>query len=159
MAKEIERKFLVTQSPPYLERIDESELIVQFYLYIDDNEEIRFRKSIALSTQKTQCSLTIKTGSGLVRDECEHAISEEAFDLIGMNKFMLRKLRMTLKLDSGHIGYLDRYITTGGPLKPTILEVEFEDEESAKAFRPPSWVSEEVTNNKQYKASYLYCQT
>ena len=36
-----------------------------------------------------------------------------------------------------------------------MVEVEFPDEESAKAFNPPEWFGEEVTFDDRFKNNYL----
>ena len=37
-----------------------------------------------------------------------------------------------------------------------VIEVEFDSEEKANDFVPPSWFGKEITGDKRYKNSYLY---
>ena len=73
MTHEIERKFLVYELPPEIDRYPHSE-IIQGYLMITDNDvEVRVRKKGGL------CYHTVKSGSGMVRKEAEKEISEQEF--------------------------------------------------------------------------------
>lgn len=159
MAKEIERKFLVADEVLLtLKDILSVGAIEQIYLYSDGKTEIRFRKSTDMMTQTTSYTMTIKIGSGLERKEYEHPITQEVYEELSRNKRKLRKVRFTLSLKDGRIGYLDKYLLVGGSLKPNILEVEFESKEEAESFIPPHWVREEVTDDPSYQAYRLYNQ-
>ena len=102
--------------------------------------------------------MTIKIGSGLERKEYEHPITQEVYEELSRDKRKLRKVRFTLSLKDGRIGYLDKYLLVGGSLKPNILEVEFENKEEAESFIPPHWAREEVTDDPSYRAYHLYNQ-
>lgn len=159
MAKEIERKFLVADEVLLtLKDILAVDAVEQIYLYGDGKTEIRFRKSTDMMTQTTSYTMTIKVGSGLERKEYEHPITQEAYEELSRDKRKLKKVRFTLSLKDGRIGYLDRYLLVGGSLKPNILEVEFESKEEAESFVPPHWVREEVTDDPSYQAYHLYNQ-
>lgn len=81
MAKEIERKFMLTEFPDSL--VQEGVLvpvkeqrIEQTYLAIDDTQELRVRKIRDMVTGEFEFTHTFKNGNGLVREEIEYSISE-----------------------------------------------------------------------------------
>src|SRR4051812_48208054 len=73
MADEIERKFLLDEAPPWLGE-HPSEAIRQGYLAIGDDAEVRLRM------RNREPLLTVKRGSGRVREEIEVDIGGEQFD-------------------------------------------------------------------------------
>ena len=76
MNVEIERKFLVQEIPDLLENLNFNS-IMQGYLCADaDRNEIRLRR------KGDKYYLTVKNGSGRIRNETEVDISREQFDLL-----------------------------------------------------------------------------
>jgi len=147
MPHEIERKFLIKNYPSELTN-SPSHTILQGYVYIEDEFELRLRMKGDKYYQ------TIKKGGGLKRDEFEIEITNAQFDKL----WQLTEGRRIEKLRY-EIGYkksiieLDVY---GGHLKNLITaEIEFKSEEESIAFKPPAWFSEEITADERYKNKNL----
>lgn len=148
MANEIERKYLVKELPPEIDRYPHSE-IIQGYLMITDNDvEVRVRK------KGERCSHTVKSGKGLVRKEVEKEITQAEFnehwkDTEGKR---VEKVRYEIEFKESLIE-LDIY---SGDLEGLIVaEVEFDSEKESSRFKPPEWFEEEVTNDERYKNKNL----
>ncbi len=147
MSQEIERKFLLKELPdltgkPFLH-------IEQGYLCLGDKEEVRLR-SISLKNCDPSYVLTVKKGSGLIRGEGEISISKQQFDTlwpmtVGRRLVKKRYDYWTINEDIEIDIYED---SLQGLL---VAEVEFENEEEARAYQPPSWIGEDVTNDDHYK--------
>lgn len=153
MAKEIERKYVLTDRrlPSYVVT-ENSRQIHQTYLAIG-KEEVRVRKTIK-EGQETH-TMTIKKGSGLTREEIEFEIDVETYNqlLEGENRKPLIKTRRTMHL----LGYeFDCDIYENAAIEGLqTFEVEFASEEEALAFEAPKWL-EEVTGDKRYKNQNLW---
>ena len=147
--KEIERKFKVSKLPENLEAFPKNE-IRQGYISIEDNGiEIRIRQ------KNERYFKTIKSGTGVVRNEIETSISKNKFEKLWNETYgkNLEKTRYEIKLDDGNLAELDVY---KGPLKGLIVvEVEFTNENKANDFLPPNWFGEDVSENQNYKNSSL----
>lgn len=142
---EIERKFLVRSLPDL--RMCRRKEIEQFY--ISTVPEIRARRAGA------NCFLTIKRGSGLVREEYEIPLSLNEFNALRSKMVgkVVQKVRYYLDMSSGLVIELDVF---KGELTPlSLVEVEFKSEEDAKAFIPPDWFGVDVTDNEAYKNKNL----
>ncbi len=143
--REIERKFLVGDPPPDLERHPRSQL-QQGYVAIDPaGIEVRIRR------RDEQTTLTIKRGSGRSRAEEEMEIGAERFgrlwDLTQGRR--VEKTRYEIPADGGLTIELDVY---HGPLDGlSTAEVEFGSEAQADAFTAPDWFGREVTGDDAYK--------
>jgi adenylate cyclase len=148
MAYEIERKFLVKELPPEIDRYPHSE-IMQGYLIVTDNDiEVRIRKKGVLYSE------TVKAGSGLVRQESEKEITEKQFfDHWPLTEGKrIQKVRYEIEHEDVLIE-LDIY---SGELEGLVVaEVEFESEEESSHFTPPDWFGEEVTHDERYKNKNL----
>lgn len=148
MAHEIERKFLVKELPPELDRYPHSE-IVQGYLMITENDvEIRVRK------KGGRCFHTVKSGTGLVRRESEKEITEAEFaeywpETLGKR---IEKVRYEIEYEESIIE-LDIY--SGELAGLVVAEVEFESEEESSHFLAPDWFETEVTHDERYKNKNL----
>lgn len=154
MAKEIEKKYLITSIPSNLNVESEKE-IHQTYLAIGD-EELRVRKTIKNGVEKH--TLTIKRGGGLSRDEIETEITLSTYNqlLSSTIKTPLIKTRKTFKTTSGSFEYIaeiDIYQNIEGLM---VAEVEFPSETAAHNFIKPSWFEEDVTEDKTYKNQNLW---
>ena len=143
--REIERKFLVADPPPDLERHPRSHL-QQGYLAVDPvGIEVRIRR------RDEQTTLTIKGGRGRARAEEEMEISRERFarlwDLTAGRR--VEKTRYEIPADGGLTIELDVY---HGPLEGLLTaEVEFGSEAQADTFSAPDWFGRDVTGDDAYK--------
>jgi CYTH domain-containing protein len=149
MATEIERKFLLDDLPPTL-RFARGEAIKQGYLALDGDTEVRLR------TGSKAPVLTIKSGRGEVRTEVE--LSVEGRDAQALWELTegrrIEKTRRLMRLD-GAEAEVDEY--TGELAGLVVVEVEFPDEQSARAFTPPDWFGRELTGEKAYANRSLAC--
>jgi len=148
---EIERKFLVV---PQLVEEELAKLpsasIRQAYLVTDreSGREVRIR------AREGTYSLTVKSGRGMVREEREIALSEEQFVVLlaGTQGKVIEKQRYEVPV-GGYRAEVDVY---EGFLNGLVtVEVEFPNEEEAKAFIAPDWFGEEKTGEDQYKNAQL----
>jgi len=139
---EIERKFLLAELPPTM-RLARREPIRQGYLALDGDTEVRVR-----ITPK-RAVLTIKSGRGGVRTEEEVVLDKRQGDALWelTEGRRLQKSRRQMRID-GHDVDVDEY---AGALDGLVVaEVEFVDEESARAFEAPSLFVRELTGDPAY---------
>ncbi|MDE3134090.1 MAG: CYTH domain-containing protein [Acidobacteriota bacterium] len=146
---EIERKWLVPERPREALGGLPPDRIQQGYLTIgDDGVETRVRRRGA------RCTLTVKSGRGMVRAETEITLTPEQFEALwpATAGARVEKERHALRLD-GRVIELDVY---GGALRGLIVaEVEFDDHREATSFTPPHWFGLEVTDDPDYKNQRL----
>lgn len=156
MANEIERKYLVRNFIPELVKNRGYQNIEQFYISYnqENNVSVRARKTVYWSDD-TEVSyvLCIKAPSTnpLVRLEFEKRITMEEY----------------LSLRTMHIGkiinkkryYMNQHFDLDVFSDGLILaEIEFKTLEEAEKYEKidkPSWIGDEVTNNKEYFNSYI----
>ena len=152
MAKEIERKFLLSEIPSHLVPTEER-MVYQNYLSVKKDEEIRIR--LEEKNGERKCDVTYKRGNGLVREEVKFNISESMyFDLSSLIKENpIKKFRQFFQLGE-HELMVDTYLETKEPL--IVAEIEFESEEAANKFVPPSWFGQEVTDDHNFKNKNLW---
>jgi adenylate cyclase len=146
---EIERKFVVKDSPPDLERFPTSG-IRQGYLAVDaDGTEVRVRSRDGTAV------LTVKQGAGRSRAEEEFEIDTERFDRLWplTEGRRVEKRRYGLPVADGLTIEVDVY--AGALAGLVIAEVEFPDERAADAFEPPGWFGREVTDDARFKNQNL----
>lgn len=146
MAREIERKFQVDRLPEEIARVPEEE-VAQGYLATGDNE-VRIRRRGGGHV------LTVKQGSGLSRAEVEVPVAPAAFEELWplTEGRRVEKTRRVIGID-GHKVEVDVY---RGPLAGLVTaEVEFDDDDAADAFSPPSWMSRELTGDRRYSNQRL----
>jgi adenylate cyclase len=140
---EIERKYLVAELPPDL-RAWEAQRIEQGYLAITDDVEVRVRR------RGDRATLTIKSAPGLVRVEEELDLDERRFASLWPLTAGRRvvKTRHVREAAPGVVLELDVY---EGDLEGLYtLEVEFGDEDAARAFAPPPWAGDDVTGDPRF---------
>lgn len=140
---EIERKYLVVAPPEDLSG-QSSEAIRQGYL---DREA--GGTSIRLRQRGEAYVLTVKQGSGLRRAEVEVTLGKAQFDALwpltegrrlSKTRYYLAHGAHTIECDVFH----ER-------LEGLVLaEVEFDSEQAAEAFQPPSWFGRDVTGEDAY---------
>ncbi|MFA9407734.1 MAG: CYTH domain-containing protein [Candidatus Dadabacteria bacterium] len=148
MAFEIERKFLVNELPPEIDRYPHSE-IMQGYLMITDNDiEVRVRK------RGGHCTHTVKSGSGLVRKEAEKEITEAEFFEHWPETKGKRVLKVRYDIDYEEF-LIELDIYSGDLQGLVVAEVEFDSEEESSHFVPPKWFGEEITLDERYKNKNL----
>lgn len=139
---EIERKFLLGGLPSAL-AFARRRAILQGYLAIDGDTEVRIRRTPAGST------LTIKRGGGEVRVEEELVLGERQADALWelTEGRRLQKARRIMRVDGLDVE-VDEY---AGALDGLVVaEVEFIDEASSRAFHPPAWFGRELTGDPAY---------
>jgi CYTH domain-containing protein len=139
---EIERKFLLEAMPSTM-RFARRQPIRQGYLALDGDTEVRVR----ITPQRAV--LTIKSGRGGVRTEEELALDRRQGDALWelTEGRRVQKTRRRVRVGDGVVE-VDEY---GGALDGLLVaEVEFEDEQAARAFRPPPWFGREVTDDPRY---------
>ena len=141
--REIERKFVVKRPPLELGDLPRDE-ITQGYLAIESGGvQVRLRKKGNVR------SLTYKRNLKSGREEREIRISAEQFEALwpATTGRRLTKVRYEMQW-KGHTIEIDVY--TGRHDGLVVAEVEFADEKSCVAFKPPDWMSEEVTGKARY---------
>jgi adenylate cyclase len=142
MPREIERKFLVDEAPPDLER-HPSEDILQGYVAIDAAAEVRVRR------RGESLTLTVKSAPARIRVEEEIEIDEARFASLWQLSEGRRivKTRHLIEHDGVTIE-LDVYRDALSGL--LTAEVEFGSEAESDAFRSPPWLGREITGDPGY---------
>lgn len=157
---EIERKFLLKHIPENLDSYP-YRLIEQAYLNV--TPVIRIRR------QDDQYYMTYK-GSGMMsREEYNLPLNQEAYEhllpkadgnviskkryLIPLSQEEINPECLSLLGDTALIIELDEFAPPFAPL--LLAEVEFPNEEAARAFRMPNWFAEDVTQDVRYHNSYM----
>ena len=143
---EIERKFLVKYLPEGLENYPHSEIS---QAYISTRPVIRIRQ------KGDSYILTVKSQGLLSREEFEMDLSREEYDnlaakaegnVITKTRYKIpEKDNLTIELDIFH-GIFDGLI---------FAEVEFPDEEAARAYTPPLFFGRDVTEAGTFQNSSL----
>lgn len=144
---EIERKFLVDmENLPFKLHDYPFQIIEQAYLNTDP--VVRIRRS------GDDYYLTYK-GSGMMkRTEYNLPLNKESYDhllpktdgrIISKKRYLINYNSYTVELDVFFGDYEGLYLA----------EVEFENEEEASCFIPPSWLMEDVTMDKKYHNSNM----
>lgn len=147
MAKEIERKYLVTDTS-YREVATEKRHIIQAYLNRDPKATVRVRIAGDMAF------LTIKgKNSGAVRDEWEYAIPiSDARNMIERcaTGRIIEKTRYIVPF-GGYLWEVDEF---GGELEGlTVAEIELPSADTE--FSLPSFIGDEVTGDPRYYNSSL----
>jgi CYTH domain-containing protein len=148
---EIERKFLVPELPPDLERAQSTRIEQGYIAIADDGTEVRIRRRDGAAV------LTIKGSGGRSRLEEEFEIDIERFGRLWplTEGRRLEKARHVIPIEAGLTIELDVY--GGGLAGLAVAEVEFGSELAADAFRPPEWFGSEVTDDVRFKNQRLAC--
>jgi CYTH domain-containing protein len=145
---EIERKFVVENVPANWKRAKSSRIVQGYLPLVDSGLEIRLRRKGA------QRVLKIKAGHGRSRLEEEINVSDRQFRALWPLTQRARIAKRRYKVDSsGHVIEMDVY---EGPLRGLITaEVEFKTHRESRLFRPPTWLSQEVTGNRRFSNQVL----
>lgn len=150
---EIEGRWLITEAgvKSLLKKYKENaeQMVLETHFHIFGDSFIRIRK--VEGDGWTKYKFCVKSGHGLVRVEIEKEINEESFNL------MKKDFELSSTCTAYHITGLPGIHAVDLKLIPDcipILEVEFEDEESAKAFKLSSifkGTAINVSNNPMYE--------
>lgn len=147
--QEIERRFLVDTLPNDLDRYPYTPL-KQGYIIAVPSATLRIREG------QSSSRLTIKTGHGISRSEIEIRISEEQAQQLWplAGQMILSKRRYFIPGNQAeHPMELDVY---GGIHEGLIvLEQEFNNLETAQAWRPPAWAGQDITDDTRYTNAAL----
>jgi adenylate cyclase len=143
ISREIERKFLVKRLPPNLRHFH-SRTIEQGYLAAkSDGTQIRLRKS------GRRCSLTIKRGRGISRQEIEIDLTRDQFEELWPATAGCRLTKTRYDVPFGRYT-VEIDIYRGRNQGLVVAEVEFRDERECKRFVPPDWFAAEVSGKSRY---------
>lgn len=161
---EIERKFTVTNLPVNLESYP-CHVIEQAYLNTDPVVRIRreddsyymtYKGKGLLAREEYNLPLNERSyyhlrekadGNVISKKRYVIPISEPKFDMIRMSAAKISVDQLSLSVE------LDIFEPPFAPL--VIAEVEFPDKETAEAFLPLDWFSQDVTNDPAYHNSNL----
>ncbi len=145
---EIERKFFLTRKPVELLTGVQGEEIRQGYLLLEADRELRIRQRAG------QCSMTLKSGQGLKRQEQECAIPRSQFEMLWPLTAgrRIEKVRYAVRWQ-GYDLEIDLFSGTLAPLM--VLEVEFATVAAAMDFVPPEFAGRDLTADKAYKNAAL----
>jgi adenylate cyclase len=146
MAKEIERKFLVTSNE--WKSISKKKLYRQGYLAINNGGVVRVR------TVSDKGYITIKSQrNNLTRDEFEYEIPFEDAEYMLENlciKPLVEKYRTKINYN-GMVWEVDEFIGENEGLIVAEIELEYENQK----IDLPNWLGAEVTNDPKYYNSNL----
>lgn len=151
MAKEIERKFLLTKgsSIPIPESFVKT-IIKQGYIHIEKNKQIRIR--IFKLENSIECaSICVKYTGKQIRDEFEFFITpklKEAKELYNKCELFLEKKRLSFDANLKGVTYdIDSF-----PNGMQWIEVEFDSIKIMKRWekKKPYWVGKEVSNDSNF---------
>lgn len=147
--QEIERKFLILDTPDFRQEAFRNTRIEQGYLNSAAERTVRVR------IRGEQGFLTIKgksSNDGLSRFEWEKEIPvDEAEALLKLcEPGIIKKIRYEIKYGN-HLFEADEFLGDNEGL--LLAEVELSEE--SEVFEKPDWLGEEVTGNQKYYNSYL----
>ena len=140
---EIERKFLLSTLPHGIENL-ESSYIEQGYLTAGDGDtEVRIRNRSGVFT------LTYKKGFGLIREEIEVSISQEAFYALWPATGSARVVKTRYLMPWGDLFLeIDAYAESLDSL--VMCDIEFSSEKTARSVELPTWLGREITDDLHY---------
>jgi CYTH domain-containing protein len=146
--REIERKFLVRRLPDGLTSYPSNEISQGYLVSRASGLQVRLRKS------GPHYCLTFKRGRGRVREEREIELSAAQFDKLWPATEGKRLVKTRYEIPLGQrVVEIDVYHERHEGL--VVAEVEFDTEESAKNFRPPDWLGDDVTGDPRYSNQLL----
>lgn len=144
MAKEIERKFLLTKgsSIPIPENFKKYN-IKQAYVSVEKNKQVRVR--ITKQNAWETANICIKYTSNIVRDEFEFGADvKEAKLLYAKCDWFVEKKRLTFNRGDEH------YDVDSFPNGMVFVEVEFKSIKHMNKWVKPSWLDKEITGVSKY---------
>ena len=143
---EIERKFLIQKLPDNIQQFP-SHRIEQGYLCTNPVVRIRREDDSYILTYKSQGMMSREEYNlPLTKEAYQHLCQKTDGVFIQKTRYIIPdKENLKIELDIFH----------GSHQGLILAEVEFPDEQTALAYQPPSWFSEDVTFSSQYHNSYL----
>ena len=143
---EIERKFLIQKLPDNIQQFP-SPRIEQGYLCTNPVVRIRREDDSYILTYKSQGMMSREEYNlPLTKEAYQHLCQKTDGVFIQKTRYIIpEKENLKIELDIFH----------GSHQGLILAEVEFPDEQTALAYQPPSWFSEDVTFSSQYHNSYL----
>lgn len=152
---EIEKKYQVATLPSNLASYP-SKNIEQGYLCANPTVRIRKCNEDYILTYKSKFGIDDMVGKdAIIHNEVEVLLNKEGYEHLKekVDNHLISKTRYMIPLENHLTAELDIF---EGRLKGLIfVEVEFEREEDAKAFIPPTWFGKDVTFDSRYKNGYL----
>lgn len=138
---EIECKYRVMQLPASL---GTGRVLRQGYVAIEHPVSVRVREDA-----REGCLMTIKAGKGAVRREVELPIDRARFDTLWQlaGNRVIEKTRYEIDWQ-GHTIEVD--VFHGRHEGLIVAEVEFDSLEALRAFRPPDWFGDDLTDDMRY---------
>jgi CYTH domain-containing protein len=127
---------------------DESIIFIQNYLYFDKRKEDRIRRK--LGVDKCEYQRTTKIGKGSNRVEIEDNIERDQWVILNN---MLAEKEHKLPIIKTHYEFmLDDYKVElsvyDDPIEhPSIVEIEFDNEEEMRNFKAPEYFGKEITDS------------
>ena len=152
---EIEKKFKIKELPEELEKYEKIE-IEQAYLNHGCKPTLRIRKYneneyiLSYKSRKEQYRDDLS-----VCDEIELPLSEEAYEHLKtkIDGRVIYKTRYIIPLEDGLKVEIDRFKDFFDGV--CFAEIEFKSEEQAKTYQIPSWLGEDISNQKRVKNGYM----
>jgi CYTH domain-containing protein len=146
---EIERKFLIDQPPSDLDKYPSNQIDQGYIAITGEGVEVRIRNYGAHSF------LTIKSGGGEVRLEEEIEIEERQFRSLWPLTEGRRISKRRYRIPADHEATIELDVYEGELSGLVTAEVEFDSEDAAAAFTPPTWMGREITAEPAYKNQRL----
>lgn len=145
---EIERKWKIEDQLSVPHNHTKEYWIQQMYLIVSPEYEMRMRRSENQLTHECECTLTIKGGSDMVREEYEHVIPESVF-LSYFNTGVYPSISKIRRIFGDGL-CVDFYLNGFNLI---FAEKEFDTVEEANAYALPEWMKNalDVTSEVQYK--------
>lgn len=150
---EIERKFLISDFPHHLNEIARAKA-EQGYLTLEP--QVRIRRMEYANGAVTHI-LCIKGKGTLSRTEVETELSASQYSELKalLDRRMITKDYRKYQLDNGLILECS-LVNEGYPEEFMYAEIEFDSEEQAMAYKPDSFLGEELTYSDSYRMSALW---
>ena len=153
---EIEKKFRVQYLPEQLEQYP-CRVIEQAYLCTKPTVRIRRSNEDYILTLKDKQGVQElhAAGAGIINREIEIPLTREAYEHLKTKAdgYLIEKRRYLIPLTDGLTAELE--VFQGRLTGLCFAEVEFPDVETAKEFRPPEWLGQEVSEDRRYRNSVL----
>jgi adenylate cyclase len=151
--QEIERKFLVTERPPFDLDDQPCEAISQGYIAISpEGTEVRIR------ARGGRYTLGVKSGPSRTRVEEEIEIDQRRFDALWPLTEGRRIEKRRYVIPAGGDLSIELDVYDGELAGLVAAEIEFASEQEADDFVPPSWLGSDVTGDKRYSNQSLATQ-
>lgn len=153
---EIERKFLIDSFPADIP-LKSACQVYQAYLSFDP--EVRIRRAVQ-DGRDIACSLTVKSGDGLVRREVRLELSRAQFDALSelIEQPFITKDYRVYQLPGG-LELECSLVDKGMRSEFMYAEIEFPSEEAAARFTPLPFLKQEITENPTYRMKNYWQST